>query len=282
MRKRIVIDGLFLLLNFLFTTLVIFLIYQIIAFIFKNGTPVIYNHLRGISYNASLSLNYLLPLIVSTLILTIATIFIVVPLGVLAAVYLTEFAKNNFLTKLIRQCIQTLASIPSIIYGLFGMLIFVRMANFGLSLVAGSATMAIMLLPLIITQTENALKSVAINYKEASASLGATEFETIFRVVLPVAAPGIVVGVILAIGRTLSESAALIFTIGTFVRMPINRSSGFLSIFESGTSLTIRAFIEFKEYGNLEAATSIGVITLILMLVLNFISKVLSLKYQKK
>jgi len=132
------------------------------------------------------------------------------------------------------------------------------------------------LMPIIMTQTENSLRQIPRGYREASASLGATKFETIITIILPGALPGILIGILLAIGRILSESAALLFTVGTFVRMPINRSTGMLSVMEAGTTLTIRALIEFKEYGNLEAAAAIGVITIGVVIGLNLLSKVVA------
>jgi len=236
----------------------------------------------GLSEAAILEPSKLTPMIISTLLLTGLTLLIVLPFAISAAIYLHEYAKNNSLARLTRFSVQTLASIPSIVYGLFGMLIFVRLAGFGMSLLAGAGTLAVMLMPIIMTQTENALRQIPRAHREGSASLGATQFETITTIILPGATPGILVGVLLAIGRILSESAALLFTVGTFVRLPVNRETGLLSVFEAGTTLTIRALIEFKEYGNLEAAAAIGVITVGVVIGLNLMSKVVMWIFKQK
>jgi len=250
------------------------ILYNVVGFIISNGAPSLYRQMVGLSEAAILELDKLMPMIVSTLLLTGLTLLIVLPFAISAAIYLHEYAKDNPLAQMTRSSVQTLASIPSIVYGLFGMLIFVRLAGFGMSLLAGAGTLAVMLMPIIMTQTENALRQIPSSYREGSASLGATKFEMITTIILPGALPGIFIGILLAIGRILSESAALLFTVGTFVRMPVNRGTGLLSVMEAGTTLTIRALIEFKEYGNLEAAAAIGVITVGVVIGLNLLSKV--------
>lgn len=273
--KRQFYDFLFFVLTFFCTLIVIGLFYQIIRFVFVNGLPVLTKQLSGIQATDSLSPVRLQQMVVSTLFLTLVTLLLMLPFAVSAAIYLHEYAKNNIIARATRFCVQTLASIPSIVYGLFGMLIFVQQLGFGMSIMAGAGTLAVMLTPIIMTQTENALSQVPKSYREGSASLGATSFETLKTVILPTATPGILVSVLLAIGRIISESAALLFTIGTFVKMPINRQTGLLSTMETGTTLTIRALIEFKEYGNLEAAAAIGIITISVAIVLNLSSKLI-------
>lgn len=238
--------------------------------------------LSGYYENASLDTKALLQMIISTLMLIGMTLFLILPFSILAAIYLNEYAARSSWAKLVRFCVEILASIPSIVYGLFGMLVFVRMAGFGMSIMAGSLTLSLMLLPIMMSQTEEALKQVASSYREASSALGATQFETIMKVVIPNAIPGILVGVLLTIGRIIGESAALLFTVGSFVRMPINRETGLLSVLESGTTLTIRAIIEFKEYGNLEAAAAIGIITVGVSIVLNLLSKIILIIFAQK
>jgi len=270
---RKLIDIFFYIVTAICTLIAIFILYNVVAFIISNGLPPLHQQLVGLSEAEILELDKLTPMIVSTLLLTGLTLLLLLPFAISAAIYLHEYARGGLLAQLIRSSVQTLASIPSIVYGLFGMLIFVRLAGFGMSLLAGASTLAVMLIPIIMTQTENALGQIPNSYREGSASLGATKFETIVTIILPGALPGIFVGVLLAIGRILSESAALLFTVGTFVRMPINRETGLLSVMEAGTSLTIRALIEFKEYGNLEAAAAIGVITVGVVIGLNLLSK---------
>jgi len=206
---------------------------------------------------------------ITTLMLTATSLLIALPFAFLAAIYLYEYGKNKKIANITRYCIRSLASLPSIVYGLFGMLLFVRQTGFGLSILSGAITLAIMLLPILITQTELALNQLPPSYKEASLGLGATTYETMMTLLIPQALPGVFVGITLSIGRIISESAALIFTIGTFARMPINSQTGWLSIFESGTTFTIRAMIEFKEYGNLENAAAIGIVAVGFVLCLN-------------
>lgn len=257
------------------------IMYAIGNFILSNGLGAISTQLDGLNQRAHFDLQ-LWPMLVSTLLLMGLTLFFILPIAISAAIYLHEYAKNHTYAQVVRFCVQTLASIPSIIYGLFGLLIFVRLLGLGVSIFSGALTLTLMLLPLMMTQTENALKQVPNRYREASASLGTTPFETVVKIVLPEAFPGILVGVLLVIGRILSESAALIFTIGGFVQMPINSETGLLSIFERGTTLTIRALIEFKEYGNLEGAAAIGFITICLIVLLNLLSKMMAWLFVKK
>jgi len=263
------------------TIFAIIILYHIVGFVISNGTPLLYHQMTGLSEAAILEPKKLQPMIISTLLLTGLTLLLVLPFAISAAIYLHEYAKNNILAQLVRFSVQTLASIPSIVYGLFVMLIFVRLAGFGMSILAGAGTLAVMLMPIIMTQTENALRQIPHAYREGSASLGATRFETIVTIILPNAAPGIFIGVLLAVGRILSESAALLFTVGTFVRMPVN-PSGMVSVLEAGTTLTIRALIEFKEYGNLEAAAAIGVITIGVVVGLNLMSKLIAWIFERK
>ena len=279
--KRKLLDTLFFIATLIAMLLIIILLINILGFIIRNGCPLLYQQLTNLTKTEILAPERLKQMIISTLFLTITTLVLVLPFAISAAIYLHEYAKENFLAKMTRFCVQTLASVPSIVYGLFGMLIFVRITGFGMSILAGAGTLAMMLTPIIMTQTENSLQQVPATYREGSASLGATHFETLKTIILPTATPGILVAVILAVGRILSESAALIFTLGTFVKMPINNQTGLLSIFETGTTLTIRALIEFKEYGNIEAAAAIGVITIGVVIGLNLLSKTVVLVFKK-
>ena len=260
----------------------VIILYNVVGFIVSNGAPLLYRQMIGATEADILEPGKLTPMIISTLLLTGLTLLFVLPFAIFAAIYLQEYAKDNPLAQLTRSSVQTLASIPSIVYGLFGMLVFVRLAGFGMSLLAGAGTLAVMLMPIIMTQTENSLRQIPSAYREGAASLGATQFETIATIILPGALPGILIGILLASGRILSESAALLFTIGTFVRMPINQETGLLSVMEAGTTLTIRALIEFKEYGNLEAAAAIGVITIGVVIGLNLMSKGVARLFKQK
>ena len=221
------------------------------------------------------------PMIVSTLMLILVALLFSAPVGILAAIYMVEYAKPGKLVNLIRFATEVLSGIPSVVYGLFGMLIFANTLKLGMSILSGGFTLMILLLPTMMRTTEEALKAVPMSYREASYGLGANKIQTLSKVVLPSAIPGILVGVILSIGRTIGESAALLFTIGTFAKLPVNPTSGHLSLFETGTSLTVRAYVEVKESGNVEMAAAIGIVILVIVFTLNLISRLISKKFSK-
>lgn len=221
------------------------------------------------------------PMIVSTLMLILVALLFSAPVGILAAIYMVEYAKPGRLVNLIRFATEVLSGIPSVVYGLFGMLIFANTLKLGMSILSGGLTLMILLLPTMMRTTEEALKAVPMSYREASYGLGANKIQTLSKVVLPSAIPGILVGVILSIGRTIGESAALLFTIGTFAKLPVNPTSGHLSLFETGTSLTVRAYVEVKESGNVEMAAAIGIVILVIVFTLNLISRLISKKFSK-
>ncbi len=221
------------------------------------------------------------PMIVSTLMLILVALLFSSPVGILAAIYMVEYAKPGKLVNLIRFATEVLSGIPSVVYGLFGMLIFANTLKLGMSILSGGFTLMILLLPTMMRTTEEALKAVPMSYREASYGLGANKIQTLSKVVLPSAIPGILVGVILSIGRTIGESAALLFTIGTFAKLPVNPTSGHLSLFETGTSLTVRAYVEVKESGNVEMAAAIGIVILVIVFTLNLISRLISKKFSK-
>jgi len=256
MRK--IYDILFFSASLIFTLLIIYIFAHIMWTIFSYGISFFINQPSG----QVLFGDAFFALIVTTVMLVITTLLIVTPVAIASAVYLQEYAKKKPITKIIRLSIQTLASIPSIIYGLFGMLVYIRMLNFGMSILTGAATLSLMLLPLLITQIENSLSLVPKAITEASYGLGSTKFETIMKIIVPQASSGIFVATLLATSRIIGESAALLFTLGTFKRMPLSSTTGLISINEPATTLTIRAFIEFKEYGDVHSAMAIGVIVI--------------------
>jgi phosphate transport system permease protein len=175
----------------------------------------------------------MLPAIISTVEMTLLSLLIAVPLGVFSAIYLVEYARRgNRAVTVIRMTAETLSGIPSIVYGLFGMLFFVTWMHMGLSLISGALTLSIMILPLIMRATEEALKSVPDSFREGAFGLGAGRLRTVFKIVLPSAAPGILAGVILAIGRIVGETAALIYTAGTVAQTPgrLTQSARTLSV----------------------------------------------------
>ncbi len=206
------------------------------------------------------------PAIFNTLIMTILTLLMAVPIGIFAAIYLVEYAKRGSkLVKLIRITSETLSGIPSIVYGLFGYLFFVISLGFGYSLIAGAATLAIMILPLIVRTTEEALLAVPDSYREGSFGLGAGRLRTVFTVVLPSAVPGILAGVILAIGRIVGESAALIFTAGTYAAVPD-------SLTDSARTLSVHMYALLSEGLYTEQAHAAAVVLLLMVVGINALS----------
>ena len=220
----------------------------------------------------------ILPMMVSTVIIILLTLIVALPIGVGAAIYLNEYAKPGRTLNIIRFAIQNLAGIPSIIYGLFGMLFFVQFARMQYSVLAGSLTMSIMLLPTIISTTEETLKDVPNSYREGSYGLGATKIQTIAKVILPSALPGILVAIILSVGRIVGESAALIWTAGTVAQIP----SAIWGSGAAAATLTTKMFWEIQEAANIDSATSISVVLIVLVVILNLLSKLITKKFMDK
>lgn len=214
----------------------------------------------------------ILPMIVTTIYMVGLSLAIAGPVGILAAVYLNEYAKKGKMIALIHFAIENLAGIPSIIYGLFGSLVFVQILKLQYSILAGALTVSIILLPTIITTTEETLKTIPTTYRESSLGLGATKFQTVSYVVLPNAISGILVAVLLSIGRIVGESAALLLTAGTVAQIP----SKLFGNSASGATLTIKAYMLMKEENDLTTACGIGVILLWIVIVINISSKLVT------
>ena len=237
---------------------------------------VLYKGLPNVSWKLlSTSPSYLsdeigiLPDILNTIYIIIQTLLIVLPLGVGAAIYLNEYATNKKIVYLIEYAIETLSGIPSIIYGLVGMLIFCELLGLKTSLLAGALTLSIMTLPIIIKTTVESLKSVPLSYREGAFGLGAGKWRVIKTVVLPNCVDGIVTGLILTIGRIVGESAALLFTAGF-----AHSLNGFVKALNtSGATLTVALYVYAKERGEFEVAFSIAAILLILTLIINFLAE---------
>lgn len=221
----------------------------------------------------------ILPNILNTLYIILMTLVIVLPLGVGSAIYLNEYAKNKKAVHLIELAIEALAGIPSIIYGLVGMLIFVQFCSLGTSLIAGALTLVIMTLPTIIRTTQESLKTVPDSYREGGLALGAGKWYMIRTTVLPSAIDGIVTGCILSVGRIVGESAALLFTAGM--------ANEVLGIFEAvtpgkaGSTLTVSLYMYAKERGDFDTAFAIAAVLLILTLLLNLSAKFAAKKLKK-
>lgn len=239
-------------------------LFALIAYILINGVMHIRPELFAWEYNTdNMSM---MPAIVTTVYITGLSLLMAVPIGIFSAIYLVEYAKRGSrLVKLIRTTTETLQGIPSIVYGLFGYIFFVIALGWSYSLLAGAVTLAMMILPLIIRTTEEALISVPDSYREGSFGLGAGKLRTVFRIILPSAVPGILAGIILAIGRIVGESAALIFTAGTVAQVPG-------SIFDSARTLSVHMYALLTEGLYTDEAYATAVVLLVLVIIINTIS----------
>ena len=216
--------------------------------------------------------------IVNTLYIIVITLLIATPVGIGSAIYLNEYAKPGKLVRAIEFTTETLSGIPSIIFGLFGMVFFGNVMGFGYSILTGSLTLTIMVLPLITRNTQEALKTVPDSYRSGALGMGATKWYMIRTILLPSAMPGIITGVILAIGRIVGESAALLFTAGSGYLLP-KSGMGFLTkIMESGGTLTIKMYLSMAK-AEYSTAFGIAVVLLIIVLFINFLTKYLAKKF---
>ena len=249
-------------------------LFSIVGYILIKGVPALNLRLFEWEYNSdNVSM---MPAIINTVIMTIVSLLIAVPIGVFSAIYLVEYAKRgNKFVSLVRITTETLSGIPSIVYGLFGALIFVEYFHMGKSILAGALTMSIMILPIVMRTTEEALISVPDSFREGSFGLGAGKLRTVFKVVLPFALPGVLSGVILSIGRIVGETAALIYTAGTVTGIPDN-------LFSSGRTLSIHMYALWNEGINAEEAYATAVILLVVVIIINTISARLAGKLSKK
>lgn len=245
----------------------------LVGFILIKGVRNLSPELFALEYNSDNA--SLMPALINTLIITLLTLVIAVPFGIFAAIYLVEYAKKGSkLVKIIRITTETLQGIPSIIFGLFGLLFFSTAIHWGFSLLSGAMTLVIMILPLIIRTTEEALLGVPDAYREASFGLGAGKLRTVFKVVLPSAIPGILSGVVLATGRIVGETAALIYTAGSVPKVPG-------SLMGSGRTLAVHMYVLSSEGLYMDQAYATAVILLVFVLVLNWISGVCAKKLSK-
>lgn len=261
------------------TTIILLFLAFLIGYILFRGLPNI--TIQFLTSKPSLVRETIgiLPNILNTVYVILMTIIVVLPIGIGSAVYLNEYAKNKRLVGLIELATETLAGIPSIIYGLVGMLIFVRFFSFGTSLVAGAMTLAIMTLPTIIRTVQESLKTVPDSYREGALGLGSGKWHMIRTVILPSSIDGIVTGCILSIGRIVGESAALLFTAGM-----ANEIIGFLSAplpNNAGSTLTVALYMYAKERGEFNIAFAIAAILLILTFIINLAAKFATYKFKK-
>ena len=245
----------------------------IIVHILANGIPYLTPEIFAWKYTSDNC--SMMPAIINTLLMTLISLVIAVPLGIFSAIYLVEYAKKgNKITALIRITAETLTGIPSIVYGLFGYLFFVLALGWDYSILAGSCTLAIMVLPVIMRTTEEALMAVPDSYREGSFGLGAGKLRTVFSIVLPSAVPGILSGVILSIGRIVGETAALMYTAGTVTEV----ATGF---FDSGRTLAVHMYSLSREGIHTNQGYATAVVLLILVMLINFASSKVAKKLDK-
>lgn len=265
-------------LMFFCTALTCALVLFIIAYVFLKGIPNVSWELLTTSPSYLSQKIGILPDILNTLYIVLAAILVVLPLGVGAAIYLTEYAKNKKLVAIIEYAAETLSGIPSIIYGLVGMLIFVQFLSFGTSLAAGALTLAVMNLPTVMRTTQESLKTIPQSYREGAFGLGAGKWRVVHTVVLPGCVDGIITGCILSVGRIMGESAALLFTAG-FAHTLNGVIEGLSS---SGATLTVALYVYAKEQGEFEVAFAIAAILMILTLVINLLASFVEKYYKKR
>ena len=213
----------------------------------------------------------LMPAIITTIYMVVIGLVLAVPIGMGTAIYLNEYARRSKFVKGIRFATECLAAIPSILFGLFGMMFFVTQLKLGYSILAGGLTVALMILPTVVKTTEEALKTVPLSYREGSLALGASKFSTIMKVVLPSAVPGILTGIVFSTGRIIGETAAIYLTAGMVFRVPGN-------IMESGRTLSVHLYMLAKEGISLEQAYGTAIVLLIVVLALNLLTYVIGRK----
>jgi len=257
------------------TVITVAILVYIIVFVLRKGIPALsWDFLSRTPVDMGKA-GGIFPTIVGTVALTAGAILIATPLGVGTAIYLTEYTWEGPLTRVIRFGAECLAGIPSIIFGLFGFILFVTKLGFGWSILSGSLTLAFMILPTIIRTSEEAIKSVPPVYRTVSFSLGSTKWQTVTRVVLPSALPGIVTGVILSVGRSIGETAAVIFTAGSALRLPT-------SLFSSSRTMSVHFYILAREGISMRNAYGTAAILIIAILGINIVTYRLMNRFIKK
>lgn len=250
-----------------------FVLLFIIAYIFVKGIRHFSLDFFSLHYNSeNVSV---LPSIITTIYMIFISLLASLPFGIGCAIYLTEYAKETRFVKYIRVTTETLSGIPSIVYGLFGMLFFVTYLKWGFSILAGSFTLSIMILPLIIRSAEEAIIAVPDTFREASFGLGAGKLRAIFKIVLPSAMPGIFAGIILAIGRIVGESAALIYTAGTVAKIPV-------SGMDSARTLSVHMYALSSEGLNTDKAYATAVVLVALVILINLLATAITKKVGNK
>ena len=264
---------------FLATLTILLPVAVIVVVIFVRGLPAISWTFLTQAPTMGMREGGIFPAIVGTVYLALGTILCALPLGIFAAIYLTEYARQGALTRWIRLAIFNLAGVPSVVYGLFGLGLFVIFLKFGASILAGSLTLAIMILPVIITAAEEALLSVPQSFREASLALGATHWQTIRRIVLPNAIPGVLTGTILGISRATGETAPILFTVAAFYLPYLPRS-----IFDQAMALPYHLYVIATQIPNIKMDTKAGtaLVLLILVLAMNLSAIIIRSRFRRR
>ncbi|MCD7880170.1 MAG: phosphate ABC transporter permease PstA [Clostridiales bacterium] len=254
------------------------LLIGLIGYILIRGVPYITVELLTTQRSAINGTIGILPNIINTIYLILTTLVVALPIGIGGAIYLTEYAKNRKLVSVIEFAPESLAGIPSIIYGLVGMMVFVQGMSMGSGILAGSLTLAIMILPNILRTTQEALKTAPQSYREGAVGLGATKWHTIWTIVLPCTMDGVVGGAILSVGKIVGESAALLYTAGTGYKLVTNYIQ---ALGTSSGSLSVMLYVYYQEYGEVDLAFAIAAILMVIVLVINFLAKFVKKKLKK-
>lgn len=259
----------------LFTGVTVLILFFIIFYILKNGLPVVSVEFLTKNPQEMGKAGGIFPTIVGTVALTLLAVLIASPLGIGSAIYLTEYTRENWVTRVIRFGSECLAGIPSIIFGLFGFILFVTKLGLGWSLLSGGLTLGFMVLPTIIRTSEEAIRSVPYSYREVSLSLGGTKWQTVTRVVLPSALPGIATGIVLSVGRSIGETAAVIFTAGSSLHIPT-------SLFSSSRTMSVHFYILAREGISMSNAYGTAAVLVIAILVINIVAYGLMQRFMRK
>ena len=264
---------------FLATLLIVVPVGLVVFIIIQKGLPAInWQFLTDIP-RQGMRQGGIFPAIVGTLYLVLGAIVFALPIGLLSAIYLSEYAKDNFLSRLVKLAIVNLAGVPSVVYGLFGLALFVVFLKFGASILSGALTLGIMILPIIITTSREALESVPYSFREVSLSLGASRWQTIRHVVLPNALPGILTGTILGLGRAAGETAPILFTVAAFYLPSLPRS-----IFDQAMALPYHLYVISTQVPNVDEKIRYGTALVLLALVLfmNLVAIIIRYQFRKR
>lgn len=264
---------------FLATLLIVVPVGLIVVIIIQKGLPAINWQFLSDIPRQGMRAGGIFPAIVGTLYLVSGAILFALPIGLLAAIYLSEYSKENSISRIIKLAIVNLAGVPSVVYGLFGLALFVVFFKFGSSILSGSLTLGIMILPIIITTSREALESVPYSFREVSLSLGASKWQTIRHIVLPNAIPGVLTGTILGLGRAAGETAPILFTVAAFYLPQLPHS-----IFDQAMALPYHLYVISTQVPNVDEKVRYGTALVLLALVLfmNLVAIIIRYKFRKK